>query len=275
MTEYIIRPLTAADAPAAAKLWHTVFGDEEALVMEFFRLFPNCPHFGFCAESKGEIAAAAYCPHGTDYITPDGTVHKGAYLYAVATHPDHRKKGLAHQLCTALRDTAFSAGMDYVFTKPSEESLYPWYEEKIGAAPLLGGKQLTFSATPGKTLPVSSLSPEAYLSLRNELLQGKAHVRHSAEWMTWQTLLHKAYGGGYYTVGEHIADLYCDGNTVQINELLPHPTEEQAEAVAQALMTALGAAECVCTIFGEGHYVSAVSADRSLPENAWFGVCYG
>ena len=100
-------------------------------------------------------------------------------------------------------------------------------------------------------------------------------MRHSAEWMTWQTLLHKAYGGGYYTVGEHIADLYCDGNTVQINELLPHPTEEQAEAAAQSLMAALGAAECVCTIFGEGHYVSAVSADKSLPENAWFGVCYG
>ena len=275
MTEYTIRPLTAADAPAAAKLWHTVFGDEEALVMEFFRLFPGCTHFGFCAESKGDIAAAAYCPHGTDYITPDGTVHKGAYLYAVATHPDHRKKGLAHALCTALRDTAFSAGMDYVFTKPSEESLYPWYEEKIGAVPLLGGKQLRFSAAAKKTLPVSSLSPEAYLSLRNELLQGKAHVRHSAEWMTWQTLLHKAYGGGYYTVGEHIADLYCDGNTVQINELLPHPTEEQAEAVAQALMAALGTAECVCTIFGEGHYVSAVSADRNLPENAWFGICYG
>ena len=275
MSQYTIRPLTVEDTPRAAKLWHTVFGDDEALVMEFFRLFPHCSHFGFCAEKSGEIAAAAYCPHGTDYITPDGTVRKGAYLYAVATHPDHRKQGLAHKLCMELREAAFAADMDYVFTKPSEESLYPWYEEKIGAVPLLGGKQLTFSATDCDTLPLSPISNQEYLSHRNAMLQGTAHVRHSKEWMEWETLLHKAYGGNYYTVGEHIADLYCDGNTVQINELLPHPTDSEAEAVAQALMAALGAKECVCTLFGDDHYVSAVSANGTLPENAWFGVCYG
>ena len=275
MPDYVIRPLTLSDAPAAAKLWHIVFGDEEALVMEFFRLFPHCPHFGFCAEADGVIAAAAYCPHGTDYITAEGAVSKGAYLYAVATHPDHRKQGLAHRLCMELRDAAFSAGMDYVFTKPSEESLYPWYEDKIGAIPLLGSKQLSFSATAGTALPLSPISTDEYLSRRIALLQGTAHVRHSKEWMEWETLLHKAYGGGYYAVGEHIADLYCDGNTVQINELLPHCDDTQAEVVAQTLMSALGAKECICTLFGEGHYVSAVSANNLLPENAWFGVCYG
>lgn len=274
MNGYTIRPLTLADAPAAAKLWHRVFGDEEALVQKFFPLFADCPHFGLCAELEGEIAAAAYCPWGTDSIAPDGTVTKGAYLYAVATHPDHRKQGLAAKLCAALRDAAFTSGITYVFTKPSEESLYPWYEEKIGAVPLLGGNQLHFTAKNSAPSSLSVLSPEAYFTRRSALLRGSAYVRHSMEWMQWESLLHQAYGGSFCAVGDYIADYFCDGHTVQINELLPHPTPAQAEEIAQSLMAALGATECVCTIFGEEHYVSACTNGSSLP-TGWFGVCYG
>jgi GNAT superfamily N-acetyltransferase len=274
MSNYTIRPLTLADAPQAAALWSLVFGDEESLVLEFFRIFAHTPHFGFCAERNGILAAAAYCPSGTDFVTAAGDAHSGAYLYAVATHPAHRKQGLAAELCLQLKARVFAAGCSHLFTKPSEESLYPWYEEKIGAVPTMGMQSITFDRTDTECVPVRPLTPDAYLLHREDALRGQPYVRHSAEWMEWESLLHTAYGGGFCAVGNLIADYFSDGSTLQINELLPHPTAEEAEQAAQALMYYTGTTHCTVTLYGEAHYVSAVTQDEDLP-TGWFGVCYG
>ena len=274
MSNYTIRPLTLGDAPQAAALWSLVFGDDEALVREFFRIFAHTPHFGVCAERSGTIAATAYCPQGTDYVTPTGEIRKGAYLYAVATHPDHRKQGLAAKLCQLLKEQVFAAGCTCLFTKPSEESLYPWYEEKIGAVPTMGMQSVTFEPMETVSLSVSPLSPADYMAQRTKALQGLPHVRHDANWTAWAHLLHQAYGGDFCTVGAFIADYFSDGSTLQINELLPHPTLAEAEQVAQALMQHTGTAHCICTLYGEAHYVSAVTQNADLP-TGWFGVCYG
>ena len=274
MSDYTIRPLTMGDAAQAAALWSLVFGDDEALVQEFFRIFAHTPHFGVCAELNGTIAAAAYCPQGTDFMDAHGSVHRGAYLYAVATHPEHRKRGLAAKLCQNLKERVFSAGCSYLFTKPSEESLYAWYEEKIGAVPTMGMQSVSFDRCGGDALPVAPLSPAAYMAKRGEALQGLPHVRHDERWAEWEHLLHQAYGGAFCAVGAFIADYFTDGTTVQINELLPHPTAEQARQAAQALMQHTGTGRCTCTLYGDEHYVSAVTQTADLPAG-WFGPCYG
>ena len=275
-TEYTIRLLTMDDAAEAAKLWSLVFGDEESVVLAFFRLFAHQKGFGACAEADGNIVAAAYCPRETDYIAPDGSVHRGVYLYAVATHPEHRKQKLAQRVCNLLKDTAREQGTDFLFTRPSEDSLYGWYEEKIGAVPLLGGRLLTFEHTERIDLPHHQLTAEEYLQLRDKHLHGLPHVRQSLRWMHWEQTLHKAYGGGFYAVGDFIADIYCDGNSVSVSELLPHPTPKQAEEVCSVLMTVTGAESCQCLIHGEDRYVSVAALNTPLPEdNGWFGPCYG
>lgn len=272
---YKIHELTPPHYDSAAKLWSLVFGDNEALVREFYRLFGKQSGFACCATANGEVVAAAYCPAGTDYIAADGTAEKGAYLYAVATHPDHRKQQLAMHCCRWLQENTFRNTGSLLFTKPSEESLYPWYEEKINAVPALGGRRIELTGTASAPLSMQPLSHEAYFRLRNELLCCRAHVRHSIEWLEWESLLHKAYGGGFYTIGDSIADLYFDGTSLQINELLPHPTAAQADSLIQGIMAAMGAEACVCTVFGDEKYVSVAHEDGNLPQNAWFGPCYG
>lgn len=274
-SEPIIRLLTMDDAPRAAKLWALVFGDDEQLVHGFFRLFGQREGFGACAEVNGQIVAAAYAPDGTDYVTDHGTVRKGVYLYAVATHPDYRERGLARKICSLLKETAWAQGCRYLFTRPSEESLYSWYEEKIGAVPLLGCQTLQFEREGCTDLPCEKLSADAYSQLRSKHLTGLPHVAQSAAWFSWEQLLHEAYGGGFYVVGSHIADIYCDGTSVHVNELLPHPTLQQAEAVCQTLMTATGTSKCTCLLHGRGHYVSVAENGCELPrDNGWFGPCY-
>ena len=276
--KYKIGEMLPEHYDGAAKLWSLVFGDDEALVHEFYRLFGKQDRFASCAVCNGEVVAAAYCPAGTDLIEADGTVHKGAYLYAVATHPDHRKQQLATICCRWLRMHTFRSVGNYLFTKPSEESLYPWYEENVEAFPALGGKPVELTAKNTSPLPMTPLTYVEYFHRRNELLQGFPHVRHSMEWLEWEALLHKAYGGGFYAVGHSIVDLYFDGTVLQINELLPDPNQYayESETVLQGIMAAMGAERCVCTLHGTEHYVSVSPKDEILPaNNPWFGPCYG
>ena len=273
MSEYTIRPLTIADEQQGAALWSLVFGDEEPVVREFYRLFSESPSFGLGAFLDGQLAAAAYAPDGADLIT-DGEKKTGVYLYAVATHPDHRKFGLARRLCAALRDRAFAQGNVYLFTKPAEDSLYPWYQEKIGAQPVLGCRSLQLRAASGRYPRAEKLSAEDYGRLRRELLAGKSHVELSGQWLIWESILHEAYGGGFYRVGKSVADVYLDEESLAVQEVLP---ASRAEDVCHALMATFGKGSCTCRGMGrEEHYVSAVAADGALPEdNPWYGPIFG
>lgn len=277
INEYTIRPLTMDDALEASELWTLVFGDDERLVFEFYRLFAHQYGFGACAEIDGKLVAAAYCPEDMYYVEPDGTEHKGAYLYAVATHPDHRDQGLAKAVCRLLQEIAWSRDTEYIFTKPSQPGLYDWYAEKIGAQPVMNCKQLTFIAKEAVVMPHMRLPPDAYLELRTKYLTGLPHVRQSIWWLKWEQNLHDFYGGGFYAVGDYILDLYQDGDTLQINEILPHPTDETAETLCNAMMTITRATKCVCTIHGDAErYVSVAANGCALPQNnPWFGPCFG
>ncbi len=168
MTEPIFRPWQPADAQATARLWSEVFGDSVEVVLQIYDLFAKQP--GFCAvgEIDGTIAAAAYCLDGLALRQLGTADQPAAYLYAVATDPAFRSRGLAAQLCRLLRDWAFTRGNTYLFTRPAEPTLFPWYAEKIGAIPALSRKMLTADAPcPGGT--VTKLSPEAYGTRREDV----------------------------------------------------------------------------------------------------------
>lgn len=277
MTNYNIRPLTNFDAIDAAALWKATFGDDERLVYEFFRLFDYLPTFGMCAEYEGRIVAAAYCPTGIDLVVPGEPARRAAYLYAVATDPEHRNRGLSKELCTRLKDAAFAAGCEYVFTKPSEESLYPWYEEAIGAAPVLGCNRYAFNVGEPATMAILQMNPEAYGTLREVFLKDVPHIRFNDSWLTWEQHVHEWYGGGFFAVGHYAADMYYYGDTLVINELIPPADDETVAAVCNALMNIAEAEKCTCVTPGNReNYVSCAANQCELPKNnPWFGPVFG
>ena len=134
MDDYILRPYAPGDRDGCAALWEQVFGDPAELVTQFLSLFEAQEGFCLLAEHSGEIAAAAYSLPGLTVLRPGRPDLPARYLYAVATHPVHRKNGLAAALCRGLRDDAFVQGA-LLLTKPAEPSLYPWYAEKNRRGP--------------------------------------------------------------------------------------------------------------------------------------------
>lgn len=104
------------------KLWQLAFGDEEGFIDTFFES-------GFsqerclCITENGTVTAALYW-----FETTCGG-QALAYIYGVATHPDHRGKGLCRKLMEQTRDHLHSLGYSGILLVPQKESLREMYRK--------------------------------------------------------------------------------------------------------------------------------------------------
>lgn len=275
------RSAVSSDLLQAAALWNRVFGDPVPVVESFWELFSAQP--GFCAVAMDAemLAAAAYCLDGLTLHLPGQPERACCYLYAVATAPEYRSHGLAAKLCVLLRDWAFQRGNDCLLTHPAEQSLFPWYAGNVGAVPTMTCQLCTWELSEHPSaVPVSILSPEEYVILREQLLAGSAHVTPPDAFFQWESRLHKAYGGAFVRVGDGIADVYADRDTVEIQELLlPAGTESAVESAVAAIGSYWNAAHGKAVLpGGDTPFISCAARESTAfdgVETAWFGPVFG
>lgn len=116
------------DAPAASQihqlrqLWKLAFGDEDAFIDMFFDngfALERCR----CLTAENQIAAALY------WFETECDGQKLAYLYGVATHPEHRGKGLCHQLMMDTHSHLAALGYSGIVLVPQKEGLREMYRK--------------------------------------------------------------------------------------------------------------------------------------------------
>ncbi len=107
------------------ELWHTVFGDDYGYIDCFFeKAYSYCDVFLTLADSK-PVSSFYLLPCYIDY---DGKRYKGKYLYAAATYPEHRGKGLMAELINEAIDYCRnSSDIDFISLVPAQEGLYNYY----------------------------------------------------------------------------------------------------------------------------------------------------
>lgn len=140
MPELLIVHPQPEDERGLRELWAEVFGDTEELIEGFFDTLYR-PEYCRLARENGRVLSAGYCIPG-----PRAGEYRCAYIYAVATLPEARGRGLAAEVCRALCGDAFDMGADIVATLPASESLCSWYAEKLKMAPAFkkGGEGVEF-----------------------------------------------------------------------------------------------------------------------------------
>ena len=141
-------------------LWKVVFGDTDAFLDNFFSIAyspERCSYY----EQDGEAICALYWFD----CTYDGG--KLAYIYAVATHPDHRSKGLASRLMEETHSRLKSQGYAGAVLKPAK-GLFPFYQ-RLGYETCGYVSRFTAEAAGEEAAP-EPLSPEAYSDARQALL---------------------------------------------------------------------------------------------------------
>lgn len=227
----MIRLAKAEDMPELTFLWQQAFGDEEPFIRGFYSLLPGMG-FALVAVHENRVVAAAHVITGMDYIDSTGHAHPAAYLYAVSVREDLRGAGIGGILVEAAAKEALRRGAEMITTSPAEESLYPWYAQRIGTVFTLS--RTSHSALPGPMLSCTPISAKEYACRREQLLSGRPHLRVSDAVMQLQELLCKCCSGGLYAVpgGLFTASVFGGEKAVLSECIGPDPQQIAASAAS-------------------------------------------
>ncbi|MGI6264607.1 MAG: GNAT family N-acetyltransferase [Acutalibacteraceae bacterium] len=119
------RPARAKDRAALEALWLTVFTEDGPADVAAFWQSGFSPGQAFVHEEDGQILSMAFLLPAKRQIGKD--VYPVGYLYAAATHPEHRGRGLFSGVMTALHAAARAKGLRGVILRPAEPSLEGFY----------------------------------------------------------------------------------------------------------------------------------------------------
>lgn len=159
--------------PQLKKLWQLAFGDSPDFIDLFFTT-AYAPTRCRCLTVGGHPASVLY------WLDCSCRGAKMAYLYAVATHPDHQGRGLCRMLMEDTHQLLQTQGYTASLLVPGEPGLRKMYA-KMGYAGFGGIRE--FSAAAGRNpVPIRQLSREEYAALRraylppNSVLQENGHL---------------------------------------------------------------------------------------------------
>lgn len=152
--------------PHLRQLWQLVFGDSDAFLDNFFSIAYS-PERCLCA-MEGDILT------GMLFWLP---CDQYAYIYAVATHPKHRGKGICRTLMETAHNAMTAQGYQGALLYPQEEGLRTMYR-KMGydRETFLTQQRFTGGDTPAA---LTEISCEEYFSLRERFLPAGAVVQQS------------------------------------------------------------------------------------------------
>ena len=153
---------TPADSqiPGLRRLWQTAFGDTDAFLDDFFST-AYAPERSRCITVDGEVAAALYWLD----CTLEGA--RLAYIYAVATDPGQRGKGLCRALMADTARVLEQAGYQGIVLVPQKPSLIQMYAG-MGYVPCSGVAE--FHVMAGEPISLRKVTSAEFATLRRDLL---------------------------------------------------------------------------------------------------------
>lgn len=152
---------TPDQLPILRQLWKTAFGDTDLFLDNFFQTAFS-PLRCLCALSEGETAGVLY------WFDVSVDNRKMAYLYAVATHPNHRGKGVCRGLMTAAHALLKAQGYAGALLVPQTDALREMYAG-FGYRSCTTVSE-TFCAAGDSPVPLHQIDVAEYARLRREWL---------------------------------------------------------------------------------------------------------
>ena len=200
------RPAFTADLPAIREIWSAAFPEDSASDRDRFlktvRLSEECL---LAVENGTPISMVFTLPvtYGTRRLQ---------YIYAAATLPSHRGRGLFAELLNTALSQARERGVTASFLRPAELSLVRYYA-RFGYRPWCGCHTETGEAGPSGER-VTVLSPAEFTERRTALLPTDA--------VGWEPRFtaYAASCGLVLGTERAVALCYVQGETLFIKELL-------------------------------------------------------
>jgi len=225
---YVLRISDPCDIPALRQLWTLAFGDGGDYLDNFFNVYYR-PERMLVLEEEGQILAMTAW-FDTSFEVPGQGSFPAAYLYAVATHPDFRSRGLSGRLLAWADEYFRSLGIPAVTTVPARPSLHNFFAANGFRECFCHDELRARALSPSGAAPfcLESLTPETYGALRETMLNGIPHISFPPDALTYQSGCCRISGGGLYTAqtGWGPVLLCAEGmedGTLLLKELLGEP----------------------------------------------------
>ena len=215
---------TGVQEPQLRVLWQLSFGDSEEFIAGFFA-GGYCPRRCRCAAENGNVAAALY------WFDAEFRGQKFAYLYAVATHPDFRNRGLCRALMADAAACLTGRGYDGALLMPHDSGLRKMYG-RMGYRDCCTVSE--FSCDAGEAVALRPVSDAEFARLRREYLPPDGVIQEGANLSYLKCYAALYAGGDFLLAAEH------DGDSLTGMELLGNA------AAAPGILGALG--------FSHGHF---------------------
>lgn len=178
-------------------LWMLAFGDSEQTADSFFST-AYAPDRCRYLEEDGRIAAALY------WLDAECCGRKVAYIYGVATHPDHRGKGLCRKLMALTHEALRRQGYAGALLMPAKPGLRKMYAS-FGYRECSGIRE--FTCTAGETsVMLRPVSLSEYAALRREYLPQGALLQEGASLRYLATYAQLYAGADFLLTAVHEAD---------------------------------------------------------------------
>lgn len=210
--KYKLRTATPQDVPFLRENWRLSFGDtDEYLDFFFSRRF--VPDNSLVAEKDGKVVSQLFLLP-TDVISSEGVL-SADYLYAAATHPQYRRKGIMGALMKKAFVTRLTGGKDAIVLMPGTPSLYDFYK-KFGYKPDFTRRRLHVTREELLRLSVQTKHADAetfiglYVSQHDGIWWDNYAIRYALE---EQRLFR-----GPYAASEHAFVSICDGEATCLCE---------------------------------------------------------
>lgn len=111
-----------SDLRSIIHVWQVCFGDEDSFVHSFLARY-YFPDGAFLRREEGRVVSMAFVIPCRTELGPT------AYLYGIATLPEHRGKGLATEVIREAVSAARTRGFDAAMLIPASPELKPFYQQ--------------------------------------------------------------------------------------------------------------------------------------------------
>ena len=240
---------TPQQLPRLKELYQTAFGDTDEQVDLFFST-AYAPGRCRCITVNGQLAAAHY------WLSCEDEQGKIAYLYAVATDPAFRNRGLCHKLTEDTHRLLAAQGYRAAILVPGSASLFCFYAS-MGYETLNCMDTITCAAA--DPIGLTPLSAEEYTAARRRHLPPGGVIQEK-ENLSYLSGMAQFYGGKNFVLAG-----YLNGAEFIGLELLGQ-TEN-----ASGIVSALGAATGRFRIPGSAPFAMYRMLTESAPPR-YFGL---
>lgn len=149
---------TPEQLPQLKSLWHTAFGDSMDAIDAFFAT-GYAPNRSRCITEAGKVLCVLY------WLDVSYREQKMAYIYAVATDPAHRGKGLFRKLSEDTRRLLAGQGYAAELLMPGDAGLRQMYA-KLGYTTVCFRTDLQSAREDAPSVPITPVSAREYAALR-------------------------------------------------------------------------------------------------------------